>query len=211
VLKDYERQRGIMFFPLYEKDLKSFDPFTISEYLSLLRIVNINSIVEPDLVEKDNDESFILVRNIVLDDMITLEGILTNSYRLINSSTVLTIKKDSYYKKEDNDISSTIATEMKSRLTLEKNDTDEEPDLPSLIECELSSQTTYSEKAESGLLSRRKVYLEKTYTHSNILTHMSYSDPSIQATVDLQKSYISKGYCKIDANSGHIVEERYEI
>jgi len=200
-----------MFFPRYEKDIKSFDPFTISEYLSLLRIITINSIAEPDLVEKDNDDSFILVRNIILQDMITLDGILTNGYRLTDSSTVLTIKKDSYYKKEDNDISSKIATEMKSRLTMEKSDSDEEPDLPSLIECELTSQTTYSEKAESGLLSKRKVYLEKTYTHSNIVTHMSYSDPSIQATVDLQKSHISKGYCKIDANSGHIVEEHYEI
>ncbi|GEM_PF-1647796 len=199
-----------MLFPRHENDIKSLDPFTISEYLNLLRIIAVNSIVEPEIVVKDNDESFVLVRDIVLDDLITLEGILTHDYRLTGSSTIFTIKRESYYKKEENNLSSLIVTEMKSRLTLEKSDTGEEYDLPVSIECELSSLTTYRERTEALLISKRKVFLEKTYTHSNTLTHMSYRDPSVPATVDLQKSHISKGYCKIDVNSGHIIEEHYE-
>jgi hypothetical protein len=200
-----------MLFPRHERDTKSFDPFTISEYLSILRLMTINAIVEPDLLEKEGEESFTLTRDLVLDDMISLEGIFSESYRMTGNSTVLTIKKGSYYRKEDNEVSSMIVTEMKSRLTVEKGNSDEEPALPSMIECDLCTQTTYREKAESGLISKRRVHLEKTYTHNSTTTHMSYSDPFISATVDLQKSHVSKGYCKIDANSGHIVEENYEI
>jgi hypothetical protein len=183
---------------------KNIDTFILSEYQGMLRIIRTCALLDERLAHLQ-DESFNVEADIIIDDFLSIEGIFWPSFIVKQGTCTLKILKDSYYRKDDTMRESRIATEMHHRLLLENEGTDEGEGLPEHIECSLLSQTTFSERTEPSLLSRKKTFLEKTYVNTNTITKARGAKKG-----DIGNSYVTRGFIRIDSASGCIMEESHE-
>lgn len=193
--------------PRTERDIGRFDPFTISEYENIIRIIHIYARENPGLVTL-KDGSFTLNDDIVIEDPVSVSGALTHSYDIRKSTAKLTIRKDSFYI-SDPEPASRISMETVCNFLAERESDDESSDIPEILNCSLVTNTTFVEKSESTLLSKKKSFVEKTYSHTLTATEfVEDTDPALVPD-DAKKIYKKEGYCKINAATGYVIEEKH--
>lgn len=187
-------------------DFTHFDPFTLSEYENLIRVIRIQALVNPALLET-RGESFWLKDDIVIDEHLSATGVFTPPYEIDESRATLRIKKESFLVEKKN-VRGEINTETECHFVLRRGEGDEFSQLPERLRCELITQNTYSEKAESTLLSKNKIFVEKKYRH--ILTTTEFTEEMDRALIpdDARKTYTLEGSCKVDATTGYVMEEK---
>ncbi|MDQ7821739.1 MAG: hypothetical protein RDV48_02980 [Candidatus Eremiobacteraeota bacterium] len=180
-----------------DKKAKESDPFTLSEFENLARIIKYLGESVPAKVKFEGD-GFSLLDDLVIDRHLSLQGIFTEPYRITNAAAILTIKKGSFSRGKEL-VTSRIATELAGSFTLEKDDAGEEG-LPESLACELAMATTYVERTEDRLLSKGKVFIEKTFHHTSKLTQGEKASTTI-----------SRGYRKVNLHTGYVMEEKYDF
>jgi hypothetical protein len=183
---------------------RKIDPAILAEYEGLLRLTRSWALNDAMLAQVEGD-SFTVETDIIVDDFLSLEGIFSPPCTIKQGSSTLKILKDSYYRRDNKEIEGKIMTEMRLTYLLENEGAEEGKRLPEHIECSLLSETTYLQKTEASLLSRQKTYLEKSFVHTNTIT----KTPGWKEQ-DAGKSYTTRGFIRIDAASGHIMEESHE-
>jgi hypothetical protein len=176
----------------------------LSEYEGMLRIIRSCALLDSRLVRAEGD-SFSVETDIVIDDFLSLEGVFAPSFVIRQSSSTLKILKDSFCDENLKDVSGKISTEMRHTIMIENEGSEEGEGMPLTIECALFSETTYVEKKEASLLSRQRKYLEKSFAHTATITKTPGSKRH-----DVGKSSTTRGFVRIDAASGHVMEESNE-
>jgi hypothetical protein len=182
-----------------KKDIKHFDPFTPSEYLNLLNIIRLNGKLSPECITLKGD-SFTLEKDLVLRDYIHLDGIFTQPYEINKSSFTITILKNSFFQAGQENMGKLSLT-MEGHIRIARTSADDITYFPDALECRLHSAVLFEECTEIGLISRRKVFYEKTFHHYAIVTGSS------PAWEESNPGHSVKGYFKIDASSGNVLEE----
>lgn len=189
-----------------ETDFLHFDPFTLSEYENIVRIIRIHALENPEVIEA-RGESFVVRKNILLKDLISVNGVFTAPYTIKSSSTVLRIRKDGYYL-EDRNPTSKLITEAECEMLLQREEGEESASWPVMLRCNLAAQNLYMEKTGSTLLSKKRVYIEKHYNHTILTTeHLDEIDYEVIPD-EACKIYKYSGFCKVDASTGFVMEER---
>jgi len=185
--------------PHVKKETKHFDPFTPSEYLNLLRVIRLHGRFSPESVRLDGD-SFSIEKDLLLKDYLKLDGVFSHPYEINKKTINITVLKGSFLAAGQEN-SGKISLIMEATIRIAGIGGDDMTFFPDVMEFKLYSTVLFEEYAESGLISRRKVYMEKTFHHRSTMTS------SIPAWEDHTTSHSVKGYFKIDAASGNILEE----
>ncbi len=194
-------QESTMPTPHVKKEVKHFDPFTPSEYVNLLRIIRLHGRIYPEIVTVRGD-SFTVEEDLLLKDYLSLDGIFNHPYEINKNSITITVLKDSFFTAGQESCGK-ISLIMEAAIRIASLGGDDMTFFPDVMEFRLYSMMLFEEYMESGLISKRKVYLEKTFHHRSTMTS------SVPAWEEHSPSHSVKGYFKLDASAGTILEEAY--
>lgn len=193
--------------PYDEKKTNDYDHTIRRQFEKIVDLIEKFACSNSGFIEKKG-QSFTVASDILLTDKISVRGVFSLPYYIKKSSGGYVVKRDSFFRKAI-DGSSRIVTESDLIMELQLNDYEDQYEkLPVSLLCQVKSQTVFIERREDCLISKSKVFLEKIHSHQSILKKME--DGLKPGEVDYVR-HNSHGFCKVDAATGYIMEEKEEI